>query len=873
MVAAKKLYPAAKLVFAGSQERQVRNYLAQEIRNLYDFTKIKHIDIQQITRLIVVDTRQQQRIGRLAECLHNPEIDVHLFDHHPNMPGDMQGSLEYIQDVGATTTIFIQLLQEKKISITPEESTLMALGIYEDTGSFIHSTTTPADMQATSWLLGQGAKLDIVGQFVSRDLSTEQVSLLNALLQNTSTYTIASINIAVSKLTLPTYVDDFAVLVRKMMVMENLDVIFALICMGERTYLIGRSRLPEVNAGSIARGFGGGGHASAASATIRDKTLFESEEQLILLLHRLVKPRAIAAELMSAPVITVTADVTIEAATRLLTRYNITVLPVVRDNSQKERPTGLLGIISRRVLEKAIFHQLGDLPVHEYMTTDIATLPEDATLADIQEVIIKNRQRLIPIIRKEQICGVITRTDLFSLLINDPAHLPSHLLQEDEHPSSKRSRNVSGLLSESLDKSIIQLLRRIGETADELAMQAYAVGGFVRDLLLHSQNLDIDIVVEGNGIEFAKAFADSNNATVRTHEKFNTATVILPGSMRIDVATARLEYYEYPAAMPIVELSSLKLDLYRRDFTINAMAIHLNQKNFGTLVDFFNSQNDLKEHRIRVLHNLSFIEDPTRIFRAIRFEQRLDFTITRHTEKLIKNAVHRHISSRIAGFRFFYELKLILSEDDPLGSLRRMSTFHLFQFLWPDLRPNLTIDRRFSHVITQAEKAIAWMKLLYLDEPLESWSVYLLAIFSRSKVRQLVNFCDRFELPEKTRRQMVRQKLDAERIAQDMLHRPFMKASEIYWLLGELNNEGLLYLMAIARKKYIQQAVSRYVTNLRTIRPLLRGKDLQHLGYKPGPAFRTMLNHVIEAQLNNVVHNKEEAIDLITKRYPLPERQ
>ena len=869
MIAASKLYPGATLIFSGSQERRVRNFLSQEIRNLYDFTTIQHINPAAVSRLIVVDTRQKKRIGPLQQCLENPGIQVHLYDHHPDAPGDMQGDREIIENAGSTTTIFVQLFKKQGIKITPDEATLMALGIYEDTGSFLHTTTTPVDLNAASWLLENGAKLEIVNQFANRDLSTEQIGLLNALLKNTTTYIIRSIKIAISKLTLPAYVDDFAVLVRRMMVMENLDVIFSLICMGERLYLIGRSRIPEVNVGVIARDFGGGGHASAASATIHNKTLFEAEERLVALLHRYVRPRAIAGELMSSPVITVTPDVPIKEANSLLTRYNITVLPVVRKNDNSKEPTELLGMISRRVVEKSIFHKLGALPVSEYMTTEIATLPETATLADIQELIIEHRQRLIPIVRNNRICGVITRTDLLNLLVNDPAHLPRNLLQEDEHPSAERTRNISSLVADILNKNILLLLREIGETAQSLNMQAYAVGGFTRDLLLHCKNLDIDIVVEGNGIDFAREFARRKQAGVRTHEKYATATVILPDGMRIDVATARLEYYEYPAASPIVELSSLKLDLYRRDFTINAMAIHLNPKRFGTLMDFFNAQNDLKERRIRVLHNLSFVEDPSRIFRAIRFEQRLDFQITRHSEKLIKNAVQMHLFERFSGTRFFTELKLILSEDHPLASLRRMSAFNLFPFLWPDLKPNLKIDRRFVHVMTQAEKSVSWFKLLYLQEKCAFWIVYLLAIFSRSRIRELRGFCERFELPDKQRDLLLRRKAEVERIALDMLHRPFMKPSEIYWLLSDLDNEALLYLMTIGRKKYIQQAVSLYVTSLRSTQPLIRGRNLQEAGYRPGPEFRTMLNHVIEAQLNSTITTEAEAIALVKQKYPL----
>lgn len=872
MVAAKKLYPDAELVFAGSQEKPLRDYLAQEFRNIYSFKRLRSMDLEKVDRLIVVDTRQPNRIGPLQQCLSNPGIEVHLFDHHPDTAGDMKGDLEVVEDVGSCSTIFVKLFQEKNITLSPDEATLLALGMYEDTGMFLHASTTGEDLRAASWLLEHGANLDIVGQFVSQDLSARQVGLLGNLLKNATTYSIQSIEIVITKLTLQEYMDSFAVILHRLMVMENLDVLFGLIGMGERIYLIARSRIPEVNVGTIARDFGGGGHASAASATIKHMTLIEAEEKLVHLLHRYVRPRAIASEIMSSPVITVTPDVSMNKANELLTRYNITVLPVVSaepENREEESPPAILGMISRRVVEKAIFHKLGHLPVNDYMTTEIATLPPTATLADIQEMIIGHRQRLIPVVEQDHILGVITRTDLLNLLVNDPAHLPRNLLQEDEQPSSTRTRNLTTLLVEKLDRRIIVLLQEIGEVAEELGYHAYVVGGFVRDLLLHVVNLDLDIVIEGEGIGFAKQFAKKMNASVRTHRKFGTATVILPEGMRIDVATARLEYYEYPAAMPTVELSSIKLDLYRRDFTINAMAIHLNPDRFGTLVDFFNSQNDLKLRRINVLHNLSFVEDPTRIFRAVRFEQRLDFQISKHTEKLIKNAVQMKLFNRFFGARFFNELRLILSEDNPIPALRRLAEFDLFQFLWPELRSKLKVNRRFIHILTQANKAVSWFKLLYLDERLEQWMVYLLAIMSRAKIKDLMRFCKRFELPEKTEKKLVRQKAEAEKIAMDMLRRPYMKPSEVYWLLKELDNEGLLYLMSIARKKSIQKAVSQYVTSLDGEQPLVSGKELLKMGYNPGPIFRTILNHLIEAQLNGEVETHAQALEFVKTHYPL----
>lgn len=876
MIAAKKLYPEAELVFPGSQERSVRDYLAQEFRNIYEFKKFKHIDLRRVQRLIVVDTRQAERIGRLAECLDNPNIVVHLYDHHPAVPSTLRGGLEVIEPFGSTTTIFVRLFQERGIVPTRDEATLMALGIYEDTGSFLHSSTCPEDLAAASWLLTQGANLDIVTQFVSRELSSEQINLIGQLQQGSRAYAIRGVTVMVSKLTMTDYVDDFAVIVQRLMVMENIDVLFALLSMGERTYLIARSRIPEINVGTIAREFGGGGHASAASATIRDLTITEAEEQLVGLLHRHIRPKAVAGELMSAPVITVTPGVSIDEANRLMTRYNVTVLPVVSTNGGQEgggRPSGLLGMISRMVAEKAIFHKLGGLPVADYMTTEIATLPETGTLADIQRLIVENRQRLIPVVRGDDIVGVITRTDLLSLLVHDPGHLSPDLLRSDERPSVERTRNLSSVMVQVLPRAMVVLLREIGETAAGLGCNAYVAGGFVRDLLLQVRNTDIDIVIEGDGIRFAKTLAEQHHGVVHPHEKFGTATVIFADQTRIDVATARLEYYERPAAMPTVEHSSIKLDLYRRDFTINAMAIHLNPERFGTLVDYFNCQNDLKERRIQVLHNLSFVEDPTRIFRAIRFEGRLDFTITRHTEKLIKNTVQMNLFDQVEEPRFFHELKLILSEDDPIPALRRMASLKLFSFLWPDLRPNLKVDRRFLHFLTQANQAISWFKLLYLPDKIETWMVYLLAIMSRSRPKELIAFCHRFDLPPRQRRKLILQKTEAERIAQEMLKRPFLKPSETYWLLSTLDGEGLLYLMAIARKRSIQQAVSLYVTTLRKVTPLVGGEDLKSMGYIPGPQFRTILNHLIEMQLDGEVTTRDQALAFIRSAHPIQPRQ
>jgi tRNA nucleotidyltransferase (CCA-adding enzyme) len=859
MVAAKKIYPDAVMAFAGSQEKNIRDFFVKSSHDFHEFKRQKQIPLKKVTKLILVDTRQASRLGNFAKCLDNKGIELHIYDHHPDAPGDLKGDVEVIRPVGSTSTIFTQLFRKKKIALTSDEATLLSMGIYEDTGSFKFATTTPEDLEAASWLLEQGANLHTVSQSIARELTVQQLEHLNNLIKSAINYTIQGIDIVVAKLALKEYVDEFALLVRRFMVMENLNVLFALAGMEDRIYLIARSRVPEVNVGEIAREFGGGGHASAASATVKNKTMVEAEEKLIRLLNKHVRPQSLAGELMSHPAITVPPDISIKNANQVLTRYSITVLPVVKGKSK------LLGIISRRVTEKAIFHELGNLPVSDYMTTDVATLQSSASLADIQELIIEHRQRLIPVVDKNELQGVITRTDLLNLLINDPAHQPKNLITSDDRSYIERHRNVNSQIIEVLNKENIVLLRTIGEVAEKNGYTAYAVGGFVRDLLLRVKNLDLDIVVEGDGIKFAKKLADHFGGAVRTHEKFSTALVIMPDGFNIDVATARLEYYEYPAAMPTVELSSLKLDLYRRDFTINAMAINLNPEKFGTLVDFFNCQADIKERRIRILHNLSFVEDPTRIFRAIRFEQRMGFTIGKHTEKLLKNAVKMNLFNRFFGHRCFTELKLIFSEENPIPAISRMAEFDLLKFILPELK----FDKRMEKNLIETQRAMAWYKLLYLGEPCRYWLVYLFTILANSTYSDLKVFFMKFEFAERHKNELLKEKDAADKILKELDRNRRLSSSEIYWLLQERTHETLLYLIAMARKKTAKKAVSHFVTHLRNYKTHIQGADLKKMGYKSGPIYKTILNHLLEAKLDGLVKTKADEKKFIEKKYPL----
>ncbi|HBL23476.1 MAG TPA: polya polymerase, partial [Deltaproteobacteria bacterium] len=558
MVAAKKLYPDATLVFPGSQEKTLRDFLIHSTLYLFDIAKLRKIDHNSIDMLILVDTRDKTRIGDLAKVTENGKVTVHAYDHHPDSENDVKADFQIVRNVGATVTILISLIRERAIPITPEEATVMMLGIYEETGSFRFSSTTVEDFEAASYLLSQGANINLVSDMLVRELTPEQVFLLNDIIKNATVYSINGIDIVITEGSTEQYVGDLAVIVHKYRDMENINAVFALFRMEDRIHIIGRSRIPEVDSGYIMSLFGGGGHKVAASSTVKEMTLPEAKEKLIEILRNNVKPLWKAKDIMFFPVKTVDSQSPISEALNVLTKYNINAVPVLA----KDR---VVGVITRQVAAKALFHKLQNQPIDDYMFTEFQTVSPEDSIEAVKEKIIGNNQRFLPVVLNNELKGAITRTDLLRVLEDEIAKTVLEKLEF--HEKYVQRKNVRKLMEERLDDTTMKKLTDMGDLADEMGFHAHLVGGFVRDLLLRIDNFDIDIVIEGDGIAFAEEMVKRFHTRMRSHREFSTAKLLFPDGFKIDIATARLEYYRAPAALPTVEHGSLKLDLHRRDFT------------------------------------------------------------------------------------------------------------------------------------------------------------------------------------------------------------------------------------------------------------------------------------------------------------------
>ena len=851
MLAAQLLYPDAMIIFPGSQEKNLRNFFVSSMSYMFNMASLDEIDESKIETIVLVDTRQKNRVPHVAHLMDKDDVRLHVYDHHPPQGEDICADFMEYKAYGATTTILCEHLVEKKIVPSPEEATVMALGIYEDTGSFTHASTTPQDFTQAAFLLSAGANLSTVASMVVKEIKSEHVTWLNELLTEMRSHSINGTDVHISSISSPTYIQDLATIVQKIMRMENLDIFIVIARMGNKISLIGRNKIPEVNVGKVMSSFGGGGHAYAASATVDDLTLAQTEHLLVKRLEKELKRIQVARTLMASPAITVDPSVSCEKAGELMTRYNISSLLVV-----EQKTNSYQGYITRRVVEKILYHQLKKQPVEEYMHSKTGFVSPDATMAEIDQKLIEEKHRIIPVIDDGWIKGVITQTDLLNYLVqHNKASLQTDTQMMD--PSHAKTRDVAKIMNQQLDFHLLALLENIGKAGAEFGVNTYAVGGFVRDLMLHRIIDDIDIVVEGDGIAFAKYFAKKMGCRANPHKKFGTAVIIFDDNFKVDVASARLEYYTNPAALPIVEQSSLKMDLARRDFTINTLAIALNPDTFGTLVDYFGASRDLKDKAIRILHNLSFVEDPTRVFRAIKFSNRFGFRIGKLTSKLIHNALKIDCFRHLSGLRVLSELKQIFQEENPIPAIRSLESYGLEKII----HPQLNIIPASYELFESVNKALAWHDLLYVDDDYPRWAVYFMALLNKHPHRVSQKICERLKMSEAETQLVIRLRYKAENRLKLIEKTSPLNNQELYWGLINFKTESIIYMMALTKNEEIKKAISQFYTHHRHIKPILQGRDLIQLGIKPGPIFSKILNLIIDKKLESDLPDKDAELD------------
>jgi tRNA nucleotidyltransferase (CCA-adding enzyme) len=821
MLAARRLYPEAVGCLAGSLNRNVREFYRLHADEL-GLVEAARLDLGSIRRLVVVETTHASRLGELEPVALDPQVEKIVFDHHAGEPPEW-ASPEHtvVSQDGALTTTLVGILAEREVAVSPLEATAFALGIHEDTGSLTYPTSTQRDAEALAWCLRHGARQELLAEFLHTPLTEDERELLSALLAELRPHELAGVEVLVSALSWPSYVDGVSNLAHKVVELTDTKALVLLVEMDGRVFCVARSRTPEVDAAAIAGLLGGGGHSEAASAIFKGK-LEDARARLLDGLPTAVRDPITAAQIMSSPARTVAPDDTVAHALVACQRYGQSGILVTEDD-------GLVGVVGREDLDRAVGHGLSHAPVKGIMSSSIATAEETTPLAELQRLLAGGNER-VAVVEGERVVGVITRSDLLRAL---------------GEPSAPPERHGPMLTEQLAQLERLQPVFEAVAAVSEPFEGVYLVGGTVRDILLGERSFDVDIAVEGDAIALAQALADALGGRVRAHEKFGTAVVIYGDDERVDVVTARTEFYDAPAALPTVEHASIREDLFRRDFTINAMAVSLKGADLGRLVDPFGGRRDLEARTVRVLHNLSFIDDPTRIFRGIRYENRYGFRMDEHTLRLARGTIEMGLVGDLSSARLRDELMALLEEGELEHSILRLAEVGADRAIHPHLAADeeaVELLRRLTALRDRYRLAIP------------AWRLGLAALARRLPPDEVYEWLQRL----KVRRR------DAERIAAAVTVGPRIverlekgaEPAEVVALADPYAPDAPLFALALADLPPLHS----YFERLRDVRLEVSGSDLAELGLDESPRVGEILAELRRRKLNGELDGRDSEL-------------
>ncbi|WP_088035790.1 CBS domain-containing protein [Evansella clarkii] len=845
MIAANKLYPEAAMVLPARLSQDVRHFLAI-YKDTFKFKKIKDIPWDNIKEVILVDTSIIKRLGEPGEILSRKNVHYKVYDHHPVTESSVQAD-GVMQKTGACITLLAEEIIRNSLEITDFEATVFALGLYTDTGAFTYEITTARDLRAGAYFLEKGANLSVVEQYRDTPLPKDGQALFQILLENAETITVNDAEILVSSYEQEEYSGSLAHITRKIVEMTGASAAFCIVKMGAKVFITSRASSGRINVLPVISLLGGGGHTKAAAAMLKQRQVSSVVNEIKDNLHMIVVPSVTAAHIMSSPVRVVSPETTIEDVSKMLYRYGHTGFPVVENDK-------LTGIISRRDVDKALHHGLGHAPVKGFMSRHPVQISSNESMEKIQELMIEKQVGRLPVTDNEELIGIVSRTDVIKAMHgNDKLDI-----KYSSAALSPFKRSLDADMREQFSPTVYELLKLIGREADILGMKAYLIGGMVRDLLLGKPNEDIDIVAEGDGIELARHLRERYGGSVRYHEDFRTATWKHPSRFKIDITSARTEYYDFPAALPKVEMSSIKEDLYRRDFTINAMGICLHKEEFSELIDYFHGYEHLRQKKIKVLYNLSFVEDPTRILRALRFENRFGFRMDSQTEQLARQSANN--LTAVSRPRIASELSRLFYEEAPASGAERIFDLNLQNYIIKRSDEPSAILRRIKNL----SLAVNMFTENGLDVPPSIWIAYLLvctpmeaedweevALYSKNKEDTKL-LKDLYAL--------------AEAKPLEMHDVSSFRLSDWHSIFSETNTAPLLIYFAVSGGKAAEKGLD-YLKSREKLTRKVKGELLIEAGFPPGPVFKELLHQSERIQLDSPELTTEDILSSLKIHY------
>ncbi len=834
------LYDNAKILLPSAIEDKLRHFIRN---NEEKFTNlVKEVNAKEVTKLIIADTSDKDRLPHATHILDKLEQEIDIFDHHQTEFINFKYSRRNAKKVGATTSIVVDYLNSKNVSIPSFFATIGLLGIYEDTNFLSSLGTTPYDLNAASALMEFGGKLDIVVSVLKTNLSKSQIKLLNKIISGLERFSIKGRDVAVSMFVSDDYEADVSSVVHRVMELENLKMFFCIFQLEDKSYLIAKNNYKDIDLKQLmGTKLKGGGHEFVYSASFKKKTVLEvrkSVDEVISNIPSLLKAKHIARPAVS----TLSEQDIVDTAFNMMNRLRINTVAVTNSNGQ------VLGVVSRQDVDYAVLHNFNDMKVKEIMDVDVCYVDADIDIEDLRDIFLNSNKKIVFVKLKKDEIGIITRTEAFK-----------RVLIHSNNAVKKIS--YKHRLKKTLPEKYYKILLEVSNIAGLLKTDVFIVGGFVRDLILRKKNFDFDFVVTHDGISFAMKLASALNGKCIKHEKFKTALVVLKDGTRLDIATSRYEFYEAPGALPKVTKGHLYHDLYRRDFTINAMAISLNKADFGHLVDYFGGKKDLKEKTIRVLHSLSFVDDPTRLIRAIRFKNRFKFKIGKTTASLMKAAVSNKSYKNISGFRFLKEIKVLFSQENASIVFNDLEKYKVFHFV----DENVKIDSYIFDLALRVDSVIAWHKLLFKASKVNYWILYLFTIFIHLKSEGIKKAVGLLNLQKDLGWLLISYKSKLRQLELFFSSEKGVEPSDskIFFAFRELPHELLLFAVAFFDNEENKKMISRYITYLSDFKLHITGENVLAFSIEQGPVVKEILDKVLKKAIDEKITDKHQQLNLL----------
>ncbi|MBQ9628170.1 MAG: CBS domain-containing protein, partial [Synergistaceae bacterium] len=623
---------------------------------------------------------------------------------------------------------------------------------------------------------------------------------------------------------------------------------------GKKINIIARSVEGILNVKEFLAPYGGSGHYQAGSATLSEGNAKEILDEIERRLSGAIAPMMKVSDIMTSPVIAVSPDARVDEAYRTMLRFGVKSLPVAQEGE-------VVGMMTRKDLDKAHLHGLDRAKISDFMTQGIISLSSEASIDEAHRMMATYGFEKMPVLDDNgKLIGTLTRADLLKALYRSGTLYSSG--EDTTHDSAGFlwEENDAHLMEESFSLKTLSLLRRVGAKAHELGMKAYLVGGTVRDILMGVHNMDIDISVEGDAEKLVTSW-DEPGCRTALHGRYKTGTIIFPDGEKVDVATARREFYEYAAATPTVQNSSLKQDLGRRDFTVNAMSISLSESDWGTLTDNFGGRADLKDKMLKILHNLSFVEDPSRVLRGIRLEQRLNMRFEDNTLRLLKSAVKGGLLECLSTTRVRAELELIAKESCFRKIVMRMQNLGVWESLFAGMYVSKSMNQRL-HVLEHFMKQTAKHGINFKGM---EWIVKMAVIFTDSKPEVRFSAMDRMSLNPNEREQMTRCFMRWPEVEKFCSGRKDIRNSEAYTFFKDYGPVPLVYWLTCLKTPAARRLIIEHMELWMNYKGELTGKDLQNLGLK-GKAIGEALSQIKLAIIDGEIKNQEEEIKYVNEK-------